>query len=108
MTLRCEHRRPILRALGYDGTNPHEVAEWITRASADPQIQTDLTPAGVVHVHEQIDGSTRETLLRLGDVAVQAPTSRFGWDAVPARSFQSSFTVLPRECPVYETNDNAE
>ena len=107
--MRCEHRRTVIQALGYDSTRPfHELVGWITSTSTDPDVHIDRDPGGSLRVSEHSDGSRRETVLRPGDIAVQTPTSRYGWDAVPADRFRRGFTVLPRECPVYETNDTAE
>ena len=63
---------------------------------------------GGLLVLESVDGCRRETLLRVGDIAVETPSSRYGWDACPAGSFRRRFTLRPRELPVFETNDTAE
>ncbi len=109
--LRCEPRsRLVVRAWPFDNhSSLDDMVTWIRAASADPQARVDaVTSDGSILIREHADGSTRETLLRRGDVAIQAPSSRFGWDAMPSETFRTTFTVLPRECPVYASHDPAE
>ena len=91
-------------------TNAHassRLLSWLGHLSQAAEFTTEPTSAGLL-VLEQIDGSRRETLLRFGDVAVEAPGSRYGWDACPGSSFERRFALRPRELPVFETNDTAE
>lgn len=98
---------PIVRAVRVTDTRCTRVLTWLSRISRAADLTATPTAAGLF-VLESADGSRRETLLRVGDIAVEAPSSRYGWDACPASSFQRRFTLLPRELPVFETNDTAE
>ena len=108
--MRCETRYPIVRAIAYDGekVGVDDVAAWVMLASSDPFLKMDRGPQGSLVVHEHAAGSTRESVIRRGDIGIQALTNNFGWDLMTAERFRSGFTVLPRECPVYETDDTAE
>jgi hypothetical protein len=108
--MRCESRHPVVRAIVYDGekVGVDDVAAWVMLASSDPLLEMDRGWDGLLVVRERAAGSTRESVIRRGDIGVQAPTNNFGWDTVTAERFRSGFSVLPRECPVYETNDTAE
>lgn len=99
---------PTVRALEYrDPRSGTTVLDWVRRMSLAAEMAGEPTPAGLL-VREQSDGSTRETLIRVGDVAVESPVSRFGWDACAGRSFRLRCALRPPEMPVYETGDTAE
>lgn len=99
---------PTVRAVAFsDLGSSTRILSWLSRLSQAVELTGEQTATGLL-VLEKVDGSRRETLLRVGDVAVEAPSSRYGWDACPGRSFRRRFTLRPRELPVYETNDTAE
>lgn len=97
-----------VRAVAFsDPGSSSRLLGWLSRLSRATELTGEPTDAGLV-VLEEVDGSRRETLLRLGDVAVETPGSRYGWDACPPGWFRHRFTLRPRELPVFETNDTAE
>ncbi len=99
---------PAVRAVVFDDASScNLVVSWLETLSRSAEFTHQRTDAGLM-VREQVDGSLRETLLRVGDLAVEAPGSRYGWDACPSRSFGHRYTLRPRELPVFETNDTAE
>lgn len=98
---------PTVRAVVFTDAVSSRVLAWLGRLSHATELTSEPTSEGLL-VLESVDGSRRETLLRVGDIAVETPSSRYGWDACPARSFQRRFTLRPRELPVFETNDTAE
>lgn len=108
--MRCEARTTVVRAIVYDGdtVDADDVTAWVRQTSLDPFVTVTRTAEGQLVVREHADGSTRESLIRRGDLGIQAPTSGFGWDTITAERFHHGFTVMPRECPVYETNDTVE
>lgn len=55
--------------------------DWIARASLDPFAVFVPGVDGSVVVTERAQGSSRCSVVRVGDVAVQTPGSRYGWDA---------------------------
>ena len=99
---------PTVRAVVFsDPRSSSGILTWLSRLSQAAELTSEPTEAGLL-VLERVDGSRRETLLRVGDIAVETPSSRYGWDACPAGSFRRRFTLRPRELPVFETNDTAE
>lgn len=99
---------PTVRAVAFtDPRGSSRLLAWLSRLSRAAELTSESTESGLL-VLEQVDGSRRETLLRVGDMAVEAPNSRYGWDACPPGSFRRRFTLRPRELPVFETNDTAE
>jgi hypothetical protein len=99
---------PTVRAVVFnDLRSSSRILDWLRQLSRAAELTSEATQAGLL-VLEQVDGSRRETLLRIGDMAVESASSRYGWDACPARSFRRCFTLRPRELPIFETNDTAE
>ncbi len=63
---------------------------WLSQAA---ELTRDPAKAGL-QVLEAVDGSRREALLRVGDVAVETPTSRHGRDARPAGLLPTSVDAV--------------
>ena len=80
--------------------------DWVRRVSLDPFPRTQVLSNHVV-VTEYACGSQRQTLVRAGDVLVQHPGSRFGWDVYSAPSFRSAYSVKPRELPIFNDGEVA-
>lgn len=80
--------------------------DWVRRVSLDPFARTQVLSNQVV-VTEYACGSRRQTLVRSGDVLVQQPGSRFGWDVYSAPSFRSGSCVKPRELPIFNDGEVA-
>lgn len=99
---------PAVRAVVFsDPRSSSRLLTWLGLLSQAAELTSEPTEAGLL-VLERVDGSRRETLLRVGDMAVETPSSRFGWDACPAGSFRRRFALRPRELPVFEITDTAE
>ena len=80
--------------------------DWVRRVSLDPFARTQVLSNNVV-VTEYACGSQRQTLVRSGDVLVQHPGSRFGWDVYSEPSFRSAYSVKPRELPIFNDGEVA-
>jgi hypothetical protein len=102
--LRCEPRRPTVQAATHGG-DAAEVLAWVLAASLDPSVTGQCVGDGAVVVLEHIHGSTRQTVIWPGDVVVQAPGGRYGWDACDASTFRCSYAVAPRELPVFDDGE---
>jgi len=101
------HFRPTfsVEALSVDG-DVKAGLDWVRRVSLDPFARTQVLSNQVV-VTEYANGSRRQTLVRSGDVLVQQPGSRFGWDAYTAASFRAAYVVRPRELPIFNDGEVA-
>lgn len=99
---------PTVRAVEFsDAREADRLLAWLDRLSQAAVLVGQQSAQGLV-VRESVDGSQRVTLVRVGDVAVEMPGSRFGWDACPGRSFRRRFALRPRELPVFASDDAAE
>lgn len=95
-----------VQAIGV-GNDPAAVVEWIQQVSLDPFARTQVLSNHVVEVAEHGCGSRRQTLVRCGDVLVQQPGSRFGWDVYTAAAFRTAYVVRPRELPIFNDGEVA-
>ena len=80
--------------------------DWVRRVSLDPFARTQVLSNHLV-VTEYACSSQRQTLVRSGDVLVQQPGSRFGWDVYSAPSFRSAYNVRPLELPICDDGEVA-
>lgn len=102
--LRCEPRRPTVQAAAHRG-DAAAILAWVLAASHDPSVAGQCVDDGAVVVLEHVQGSARQTVIRPGDVVVQAPSGRYGWDACDASTFRRSYSVAPRELPVFDDGE---
>lgn len=102
--LRCEPRRPIVQAVPHQG-DAAGILSWVLAASLDPFVSGECGSDGAVVIVEHVSGSVRKTVVRPGDVVVQALGGRYGWDACDASTFRCSFSSVPRELPVFDDGE---
>lgn len=101
---RCEPRRPVVQAAPHRG-DAAAILAWVQAASLDPFVAGECSGDGVVVVVEHAHGSVRRTVVRPGDVVVQAPGGRYGWDACDESTFHCSYLWAPRELPVFDDGE---
>lgn len=80
--------------------------DWIRRVSLDPFARTQVL-SNHLFVTEYARSSQRQTLVRSGDVLVQQPGSRFGWDVYTSASFRTAYVGRPRELPIFNDGEVA-
>jgi len=102
--LRCEPRRPVVQAVPHRGDGAAVLA-WVLAVSLDLFVVGECIGDGAVVVVEHAHGSVRRTVIRPGDVVVQAPGGRYGWDACDASAFRCGFSLAPRELPVFDDGE---
>lgn len=102
--LRCEPRRPTVRAAEYRG-DAAAILAWVLAASYDPSVSGHCVDDGAVVVVEHVQGSVRRTVVWPGDVVVQTLGGRYGWDACDAPTFRRSYSIAPRELPVFDDGE---
>ena len=102
--LRCELRRPTVQAAAHRG-DAAAILAWILTTSHDPSVAGRCVDGGVVVVVEHVQGSTRRTVIWPGDVVVQVSGGRYGWDACDASGFRCSYSITPRELPVFDDGE---
>ena len=80
---------------------------WVRQVSLDPYVRTEVSTGSVMVVSERAGDSQRQTAIQPGEVLVQQPGSRFGWDVYDASSFNAAYTRRPRELPVFDDGEVA-
>lgn len=84
-----------------------DALNWIQQVSLDPYARTETSPGPVATITENAGGSHRQTAIQPGQMLVQQPGSRFGWDAYTDSSFNAAYTRQPRELPVFDDGEVA-
>lgn len=102
--LRCEPRRLVVHAVPHRG-DAAAILAWVLAASLDPFVTGECQADGAVVVVEHARGSVRRTVVQPGDVVVQAPSGRYGWDACDAATFHCNYSFAPRELPVFDDGE---
>lgn len=103
---RCRPQRSSLRALQHRG-EPRALLSWVLAMSADRRAVGRVLDDRGVSVDETVAGSRRLSVIRVGEVVVEQPGSRFGWDVCTAESFGHSYARAPRELPIYDDGEVA-
>ena len=84
-----------------------DALSWVRQVSLDPYARTEVSPGPVAMITENAGGSHRQTAIQPGEMLVQQPGSRFGWDAYADSSFTAAYTRQPRELPVFDDGEVA-
>ena len=84
-----------------------DALSWVRQVSLDPYARTEVSPGPVAMVTEHAGGSHRQTAIQPGEMLVQQPGSRFGWDAYTDSAFHAAYTRQPRELPVFDDGEVA-
>ena len=84
-----------------------DALSWVRQVSLDPFARTEVSPGPVATITENAGGSHRQTAIQPGEMLVQQPGSRFGWDAYTGSSFNAAYTLQPRELPVFDDGEVA-
>lgn len=102
--VRCEARQVTVQAVRHLGDQVDIVA-WVARVSLDPFVACRSGADGSVVVIEHTRSSTRTSVIQQGDVAVQVPGSRYGWDVCEATAFWCNYIYRPRELPIFDDGE---
>lgn len=102
--VRCEARQVTVQAARHLGDQADIVA-WVARVSLDLFVVCERAADGSVVVTEHACGSTCTSVICPGDVAVQVPGSRYGWDVCEATAFWCNYVYRPRELPNFDDGE---